>query len=190
MSTQASTGVSPEDGGTPAAGFEIDGTHYEIPSLNTLTLDEEEILYRYADCVVQDFVPAHPDWDDQTTAAHNFLLNQRVRNPRLKGTLAYLAYRRKNTDVTEEEGMQIVSQVNALALDVAMLSPEDDESPPAQSSQSEPSHSNGHIEPTSLMASGSHIAESLGEAAWTHRPIGTIESVTSYPLSPDEIQAI
>lgn len=172
MSSAEEQGVSLESGETPAVGFEINGERYDIPTLDTLDLDEERILFLFADCVVQDFVPAHPSWSDEEREAHELLLLGRVRNPSLKGALAYIAYRRKHPEVTPEEGMALVGKVRALELDIAMITAGGDDNPPT-SSQNEPEPSNGHMQPSSPTGSGSHIDASLGEAAWTLASTGT-----------------
>ena len=170
MAVETDKGVSAE---TPASGIEIDGERYEIPTMDTLTLDEERILYIYADCVVQDFVPAHPAWEENQQVAHTLAQMQRVRNPDFKRALAHIAYRRKHPEVTDDEINKAMGTVNALDLDLAMVSGEDDADPPAQSSQSEPLEQSETSEPTSSTHSGRPTANGSAEAAASPAAIGT-----------------
>lgn len=153
MTAVMEQGVSPEVGETPAAGFEIDGERYEIPTLDTITLDEERILFLYSDCVVQDFAPSHPDWAPERTAAHELIQMQKVRDPAFKRALAHIAYRRRHPDEDDAEINRALGTVNALEVDLAMLG--DDPRPPARDSQNGQQKQNVSELPTRSTPSGS-----------------------------------
>lgn len=163
MSTQAEQGVSAESVETPEVGFQIDGERYDIPTLDTITLDEERILYLYADCVIQDFAPSHPKWDEARKAAHDLIQMQKVRNPDFKRALAHIAYRREHPDVSDSEINRALGTINALEVDLAMLG--DDPRPPEEGSQNGHSKSSVSELPTRSMVSGSSTPKSSGSAA-------------------------
>lgn len=161
------------------SGFVIDGESYAIPTLDSLDLDEERLLYLYADCVVQDFVPVHPDWDEETKKAHEFMLAQRVRNPSLKRALALIAYRRKHPDVDEDLMLNAIGRVNALTLDIAMLDPGDED--PMKVSQTEPERTSERSEPASSTDSGRPTETSSDQVAASPETTGITGSATSSP---------
>lgn len=166
-----------------AAGFEIDGERYEIPTLDTITLDEERVLFLHADTVLSDFAPASPDAEEEVKRAHDLALLQRVRNPAFKGALAYIAYKRKHPEAEPSEIGKIVGGLGALNLDLALLEGED-ESPPAQSSPSEPQNRSEPEEPTRQSDSGSPTGSDLVRVVVTPENTGTSESDTSSPGAP------
>lgn len=154
------------------AGFEINGDRYEIPPLDTLTLDEERILYLYADTIVRDFIPPHPKAPEEERIQYELMQARKLRNPDLKRALAFIAYRRKHPDETESDMLKTLGQVNAFSLDLAMLQ-EDDASPPDQNSQNGRSQPNEKSEPTSSTRSGTPTGKQSGKAAKTREPTGT-----------------
>jgi hypothetical protein len=162
------------------AGFEIDGEQYEIPRLDTITLDEERVLYIYADTVLQDFAPAHPEAPEEEQAAVDRAQYRRVRNPDFKRALAHIAYRRRHPDVSDAEVQVAIGKANALEVDIALIRGGDD-SPPATSSQKQPesrSDTNGH---SKHGASGRDTARSSARADATPEHTGTTGSDTSSP---------
>jgi hypothetical protein len=166
--------------GEAVSGFEIDGERYEVPRLDTITLDEERVLYIYADTVIQDFAPAHPEAPEEEQQAVALAQYRKVRNPDFKRALAHIAYRRRHPDVTDAEVEAAIGKANALEVDVAMLRGDDD-SPPAMTSRKQPesrSDTNGHSRPG---ASGRDTASSSDPAAESREPTGTTESDTSSP---------
>jgi hypothetical protein len=184
MSAVAQQGVSTEAEETPAAGFEIDGERYDIPTLDTVTLDEERIMFLYADCVVQDFAPAHPKWDDNTKTAHDMIQGQKVRNPDFKRALAHIAYRRRHPEMEDSEINAALGKVNALEVDIAMLEG-GDASPPDLNSQNELGKQSKTGEPTKSTGSGSPTDSSSEDQAESPGATGTTESGTSSRQSPE-----
>lgn len=161
------------------SGFVIDGESYAIPTLDSLTLDEERLLYLYADCVVQDFASPHPDWSDEDKNRYEYMLSERVRNPNLKRALAHIAYHRKHPDMSDEEILDAIGKVRALELDRAMLRPQDED--PTKVSQSKPLPTSGPSEPERSMVSGRHTDTNSGQAEESQEDTGTTESDTSSP---------
>lgn len=162
------------------SGFEIDGKRYEIPRLDTINLDEERILYVYADTVLQDFAPAHPEMEADAALAYEALQGRKIRNPDFKRALAHIAYRREHPDESDADIQKAIGAVNALDVDIAMLRGDDDD-PPAQTSQKQPEKPSDSSRPLRLTDSGRHIETDSDPADETREATGTTESATSSP---------
>jgi len=164
------------------SGFEVDGERLEIPTLDTITLDEERVLYIYADVVISDFLPTHPDWSEEEKHAHLLLQAQKIRNPDFKRALVHIAYKRAHPDVENDEINVKVGTAGALALDLALLRGAAKSDPPT-GSPNEPDKTNG----TSTLArsgdSGTPTGRSSGTPEADLESIGTFESDTSSPES-------
>lgn len=176
MDAQTNTGVSPE---TPA-GFEIDGQRYEVPRLDTFTLDEAQVLYDVAKVVLEDFAPLHPESPDEEKTLHEASILMRIRNPAFTRALVHVAYLRKHPDA--EDVSFVVGNVNALDASIALI--RGDDSPPAQSSPSEPELSNSGSETSPSTGSGNGSGSYSDGQVVTLVPTGTGESATSSPPSP------
>jgi hypothetical protein len=166
------------------AGFEIGDERYSIPSLGSLTLDEERLLFIYADAVVQDFIPAHPDWSEEEVDRHERVMIARVRNPAFKRTLAHIAYRRRHPEIEDDEIQDLLGEVVALDLDVAVLRGDtDDEDPTETTSPNGRERTNelsGHEKYTD---GGTPIEMSSGSPESNPETSGITESDTSSPQS-------
>lgn len=173
-------GVGPE--GSAPAGFEIEGERYEVPSIFSLNLDEERILYLYADAVVWDFIPPHPKASDEEKQEYFLTQARKLRNPDLKRAVAFIAYRRRHPEVDDGDILKSLGKLNALELNLAMLG--GDEDPPDQSSrneQNEQMQTSGPMSGTDSESNGnSHSAEVVDLPVRT----GTPESDTSSPGAP------
>lgn len=161
-------------------GIEIDEEFYSLPTLDTITLDEERVLYLYADTVLQDFAPAHPESSDEEKAAVEALQWRKVRNPDFKRALAHIAYRRRHPEVTDAQVEEAIGKANALQVDLEMLRGDDD-SPPDPTSQKQPESESATSLPSRLTDSGSPTEKSSDEADLPPAAIGTTESDTSSP---------
>lgn len=115
------------------SGFEVDGERLEIPTLDTITLDEERVLYIYADVVLSDFLPTHPDWKPEQREAHLVLQAQKIRNPDFKRALVHIAYKRAHPEVENDEINVKVGTTSALELDLALIRGTPKEDPPTRS---------------------------------------------------------
>lgn len=164
------------------AGLEIDGTEYPLPTLDDIDLDEERILYVWSDTVISDFMPAHPDADENVKQATALRHAMRIRNPDFKRALIHIAYRRAHPDVDDAEIQKLVGKVNAFAVDVEMLRGDDDR-PPEMTSQKPPESKRSSNEPSESSSSGSPTENGSDQADATPAPTGTSESGTSSPLS-------
>jgi hypothetical protein len=163
-----------------AAGLEIDGERYELPRLVDITIDEERILYLYADTVLSDFRPAPADASQAEIVAHDLRQTAKIRNPDFKRALAHIAYRRRHPDVSDGEINQAIGRLNALTVDLALLRG-DDADPPAESSQKPPESRNGSESPTRSTDSGSATRTSSAPVDASPAPTGITESATSSP---------
>jgi hypothetical protein len=161
-------------------GIEIRGSRYPFPTLDTVTLAEERVLFVYADCVVRDFIPAHPDASDEEKAAYGQLQLRKIRNPDFKRCLAYIAFRRKNPDLEDAEVWKAAGEANALEADIAMLWG-DGPSPPATTSQKQPVSETHTSAPSNSTDSGRSTRNGSDPPAASPTPTGTSESDTSSP---------
>ena len=119
-------------------GFEIDGEAYEIPALDTFTLDECEILWDVANMTQEDFEPADPTWPDEKRLAHAEAILEKIANPRFKRAIAEVAYRRKHPEVADELRSSVVGGANMLELSIALILGPGEVSDPTRGSENEP----------------------------------------------------
>lgn len=119
----------PED----RTAIEIDGKLYEIPRLDDLDMDEEEILYDACGVILPDFMPANPAAPKEIRDAVELVQAARTRNPRFKRALCMIAYRRAEPELELEVISQRIGRVNAFDAELALYGKareaEDDESP-------------------------------------------------------------
>lgn len=161
-------------------GIEIRGSRYPFPMLDTVTLDEERVLFVYADCVVREFIPAHPEATDEERAAYEALQLRKIRNPDFKRALAFIAYRRKHPDSEEETAWKAAGEANALEVDIAMLWG-DGPNPPATTSQKQPENKRSTSEHLSSTDSGRSTTNGSEQAEESPTPTGTSVLGTSSP---------
>jgi hypothetical protein len=176
MTTES--GAPVEAGASTPAGFEIEGKLYSFPRIDTITLDEERILYVYADTVLQDFTPAHPEMSKDEQIMYETLQMRKIRNPDFKRALAHIAYKRENPHVQDSDIQVTIGGVSALEVDLALLRGDDDD-PPAMTSQ-KPLESKSDINELSRPTdSGSPTEQSSAQVVDLHAATGTTELETS-----------
>lgn len=126
-------------------GFEIDGSRYEVPTLDSLNMDEAQVLYDYSGLAVEDFVPPRPDMDDDDKLRHQESIAQRMKNPGLLKALLHIAYQRGNTHVRPSRVGELVGQVNVFDAVLSLVSnePEEDDVPLASTPRPEESSLSG-----------------------------------------------
>jgi len=161
-------------------GIEIRGSKYPLPTLDTVTLAEERVLFVYADCVVRDFIPAHPDATDEEKAAYAQLQLRKIRNPDFKRCLAQISYRRSHPDAEDAAAWEAAGDANALETDIAMLWG-DDPDPPAETSQKQPESETSTSEHSSSTDSGRSTTNGSERPDESPAATGTSESDTSSP---------
>ena len=163
-------------------GITVNGVNYPFPTLDTIDLNEEWILFLGADCVVRDFIPAHPEATDEEKAAYQRLQMLKLRDPRFKRALAHVAFRRGNPGLKYEDIEKAIGTVNALEADIAMLWGEEED--PTQTSQKQPESKSDTSEPSSSTGSGRSTENGSDRPVETPEPTGTTESDTSSPGAP------
>lgn len=167
-------------------GFLIDGRHYPVPSIDTFTLDEAQVLYEYSGLAIEDFLTE----DDS---------QRNGKNPGLVRALMHVAYQRGNPRLAYGKVRELVGSFNAAeaiasvyaslladmeaADDVPLESTSEPNRPSSSSSlENERSTSNTGEKRGSGSPTGSD------EPDETPAPTGVLRSVTS-AISPQEISA-
>lgn len=111
-------------------GFNIDGTLYELPTLDSFTMDEAQIMYDYSGLSLEDF--AEPEEETAEQAAERV---RRFRNPGFLRALMHIAYRRQHPKLADGEIRQLVGSANLIdALKDLADDGETDAGPPALTS--------------------------------------------------------
>lgn len=105
------------------SGFVIDGTHYEIPTLDSFTMAEAKILFDCSGLALEDFAvdEADPDATDG--------LRKNLRNPGFIEALMVVAYKRGNPNASLAKARELIGQANLVEAIKNMVD-EDDAGPP------------------------------------------------------------
>lgn len=168
------------------AGFRIDGRVYEIPTLDTLDLDEQEIFWDLTQMGVEDFVPPSIDEPDEVLAEYRAEMSRRVKNPRFLRALVHIAYRRGNRELPEAAIVAVVGSVNysGVFVDFIAASRGDDAGPPVAESTSELDESSPRSSVDSNANGGTDTSSGSDEPDATPSPTGTGRSGTSRTSGP------
>jgi hypothetical protein len=164
-------------------GFMIDGSLYEMPSLDSFTMDEAQVLYDYSGLTIEDF--AAPE-DAKPNAQGDYDLDedqqQKMRNPGFMRALLHVAYQRGNPRMSHAKVKTLVGGVNVLALfeQLAGQQEGDAEDPPALTTEPAPSSQSDSV--VWSESSGDGSARSSDRPAVQPRRITTIGSDTSSTL--------
>ena len=165
-------------------GVTVDGREYPLPQFESITLDEERLMYLYSDCVIRDFIPPHPDLSDEEKEAYRRLQLIRWRDPNFKKALVAIALRRAHPDMSHEDRDAKAGTVRGVEADIAMLWRDDDDDPPAESSQKQPELKRSTNATSSSTDSGSNTETGSDPADESLAATGTSESATSSPGVP------
>jgi len=150
-------------------GFLIEGTIYEVPGLESFTMDEAQILYDNSGLTLEDFS------DDEAD------VKTRMKNPGLMRSLMEIAYRRGNPHLKPQQVKDLIGSVNQI--DSFSTLAEADDVDPTQPSTLNPSP-NSPSEPTgSNRSSGPDSVESSDPPGNDPASIGIGGSDTSFPQS-------
>jgi hypothetical protein len=166
---------------TPA-GFPIAGSVYPIPPLDTLTMDESQIMYDYSGLTLEEFAPAHPESPSDVQSIYEDGVLEKARNPAFKRSLLHIALRRGEPDMPDSEVRGHVGRANALDTALALLSRQPSEDP-TPGSPNEPSSNDDSKPPSRPSDSGSPSPNGSDEPASLPAHTGTGESATSSPES-------
>ena len=137
------------------SGFVIDGRTYPVPTLDTFTMDEAQVLYDYAGLALEDFGPAHPSWPKEEQDAHEAGVLHKAKNPAFKRALVHVAYARGNPTESLATVRAIAGNVNILEATLALFGGDDDNPPVTTDSQNEPESENGSSQTSRQSDSGS-----------------------------------
>jgi hypothetical protein len=108
-------------------GFLIDGTIYEIPTLDSLDGDECMVFFDYCGMVQEDFAPLEDESENETNDRNE----KQMRHPGFWLALMHIAYRRKHRELADAKVKALIGRTNRLdALSTMGVEEEDDESVP------------------------------------------------------------
>jgi len=172
-------------------GFEIEGKVYPVPTVDTFTLDEAQVLYDYSGLTIEDFL------DDDNEDGRD-----RSKNPGFTKALIHVAYQRGNPTATKRTVERLVGSVNSLdaleqllrdTVEKLRAEKETDADPPASTSEPNESSRSGSLanSPSSSPSTETPGNDSTtGSDAPASQPsaTGVLKSVTP-PISDREISA-
>ena len=165
---------------TKESGFVIDGVVYEVPGLDTLTMDEAQVLYDYSGLGLEDFAQSDNETEEETRARERLF-----RNPGLMRALMHIAYQRKHTKLPASQIRRLVGAANVLdALQGLVTEAPEDEIPLGSTSEpSKPSSSgslgNDSSTPPSSVTGGNGSPNGSDVQAGLPRATTTTRSATS-----------
>jgi len=105
-------------------GFRIDGVVYDVPTLDSFTMDEAEILYKCSGLSLEDFAV---DEDDPEQAEQ---FSKNLRNPGFIRAMMTVAYIRGNPGVTPAKAGTIIGKSNLIEAIQNFVGEVDADSPP------------------------------------------------------------
>lgn len=167
------------------SGFLIGDRRYEIPSVDSLDMDEAEIMYERCGLVQEDFVPLEDETEEETRKRRIEL----TRHPGFVRALVEIAYRRGHPKEDPAKVRAIAGSVNRIQALTDLVESageeEDDAGPPAElvESTSEPSRSSPTNSDGSSANSGSPSPPISDEPVDLPEPTGASTSITSSPRS-------
>jgi hypothetical protein len=100
---------------TEATGFRIDGKLYEVPTLDTYSMDEAQVLYDYAGLGLEDFVEPDDEAPEEVRAEFLRTLSQKLKNPQFLRSIIHVAYQRGNPEMTRGQVEAVVGAINHMA---------------------------------------------------------------------------
>jgi hypothetical protein len=129
-------------------GFNIDGTVYEVPMIDSLTTDEAQVLYDYSRLTLDDFVPPKDE-----TAEEKHDREEILRNPGFLRALMHIAYQRAHPEIRAAKVRALVGAANFVSALETMGNPDEDEDgdgevPPASTSEQPASSESSSLENT------------------------------------------
>jgi hypothetical protein len=153
------------------ARFKIDGHEYDIPAIDSFTMDEAQVLWDYAGLSLGDFAVDDEDPDSEQLRQ---AVQDKIRNPGFMRTLMHVAYQRGNPKIPAGRVKALIGQSNLVEAMAAMaeLAGEDDAGPPEQSRSSEPETSSGASSSSSNNDSGSASPAVSDEPEQSQTPTG------------------
>jgi hypothetical protein len=138
-------------------GFTIDGEIYEVPSIDSLTMDEAQVLYDYSGLTIEDFSLGLSDDGDVESEE----LQAKMRNPGFMRALLHVAYQRAHPKQNPARVKALIGSANIIATFEKLAEPEDegdDALPPASTTEHEQSSERSSVD--SNKTSGTDSASS------------------------------
>jgi hypothetical protein len=136
-------------------GFIIDGRRYDIPSIDTFTIDEAQILYDYSGLTLEDFAAADDGDADE--------LEPKFRNPGFLRTLLHVAYQRGNPKANPQRVRTLIGTANLIeTLQQLAETVEEDAGPPVSTTEpdgSSPTSSAGSSESSGTASDDDSVAQ-------------------------------
>ena len=160
------------------ARFSIDGREYEIPSVDSFTMDEAQVLWDYAAMSLGDFAV---DEDDPESERAREEIQEKLRNPGFMRTLMHVAYQRGNPKIPTSRVKALIGQVNLVEAMAAMatLAGADDAGPPEQRRSSAPATSSDANSSSSNSDSGNASTDGSDAPDDFPAPTGIRNSLSS-----------
>lgn len=159
-------------------GFTIDGELYELPSIDTFTMDEAQVLYDYCGLTLEDFVEQQDETPEESEARE-----RRFKNPGLLRSLMHIAYQRKHQKQNPSRVKALIGQANIItALEHLNEDVEEDAVPLASTTEPKPSSERSSAGRSESSGSGSTDASDAPGSV--PASTGTSRSDTSSPASP------
>lgn len=168
------------------SGFLINDIRHEIPTLDTFTMDEAQVLYDYSGLAIEDFMSLAPlpkDADEETQEAwaeERAELDGKLRNPGFLRALMHVAYQRANPNLSAAKVKTQIGTADLMTNFAEFLESgvdEDDADPPESTTKPEPSSPKSLVE--SNDPSGKSSEPSSEEQGGQAEPTTTGDSDTS-----------
>lgn len=136
------------------SGFLIDGTAYDVPTLDSFTMDEAEILYKCSGLTLEDFAI---DEEDPSASAQ---LLKNVRNPGFLRALMTVAYLRGNPGMSTSKAEAVIGKASLVEALESLAEVGDDGPPEVQRSASEKLGSEGSTASSNGLSGGTSTEDS------------------------------
>jgi hypothetical protein len=169
-------------------GFMIDGTVYEVPTLDSLTMGERRVMFELSGITQEDFVREADESEDE----HDARLAKLMRHPGFMESLMHVAYQRGNPTVKPGKVKMVVEGTNYLEAVSGMTGDDDEEEeavPLALTSEPDRSSEKSSLENESSTKDSSETSGNGSESASDEQgsapiPIGITRSDTSSISDP------
>ena len=159
-------------------GFDINGTIYPVPPLDTFDMDEAQVLYDYSGLTLEDFAE-----DADETPEDREARERKLKNPGFMRTLMHVSYQRRHRELKRQDVERLIGSANILQAYASLSADVEDESlPPGQTTDPQPSSESGSV--VSSTSSGKGSSTDSDERVSSLHRIGTTRSDTSSPESP------
>lgn len=163
-------------------GFLIDGKVYEVPTLDSLTLDEAQLMYERCGVVQEDFVPLADETDDEREER----IAKLTRHPGFMASLVQIAYQRGNPNAKMSQVKLVLEKTNRMEAFSTLAAEEETEEVPLAST-SEPGGSSLSVSLES--ATGLKDSSETGGSGSTNGSDGQAGEVVSIGTSKSDMSS-